>query len=326
MVMMINGGAYCLPATYRSLIRPVRVNNVPHRTTKQLEMAAVSGLKRKKSTTDPSSGRQGGIQVKKRKRRLHLYNSDDDDEEQPGGQVDAVPGPGSDPDGLHPLKNTTISLEAQQGGPDHVTGSISTISSVEDDEENEDDKEEEEEISDEDHSSKGHKRRKRDDPDVFARSLSKILNSKLSSSKRADPVLARSKVALAANQELVDVRLEAKARHQMRDEKRAQLDRGRVRDVLGVNEGDSKMEGSAAEVMELERRLKKTAQRGVVKLFNAVRAAQVKGEQAAREANRAGLFSATEKKDRVNEMSKQGFLDLIAGGATDTNRRSGMSN
>ena len=230
--------------------------------------------------------------------------------------MDVVPDPGPDPDGFLPSENATISLETEQSGPDQVTGLVSTgrdASSIEDEEDDEDDEEDEEEISDEDHKPNGRKRRKRDDPDVFARSLSKILHSKLSSSKRADPVLARSKVALAANQELVDARLEAKARHQMRHEKKAQLDRGRVRDVLGV-EGHGKMGGSAAEVMELERRLKKTAQRGVVKLFNAVRAAQVKGEQAAREANRAGLFSATEKKDRVNEMSKQGFLDLIAGG------------
>ncbi|KAI9885149.1 MAG: hypothetical protein M1823_003036 [Watsoniomyces obsoletus] len=164
------------------------------------------------------------------------------------------------------------------------------------------------------HPSTGHKPRKRDDPEVFATSLSKILNSKLSSSKRADPVLARSKVAAAANQELVDARLEAKARHKLREEKKAQLDRGRVKDVLGVEGNDDKVNRSAAEVMELERMLKKTAQRGVVKLFNAVRAAQVKGEQAEREAKKAGIVSMKEREERVNEMSKQGFLDLIASG------------
>lgn len=167
--------------------------------------------------------------------------------------------------------------------------------------------------SDTQHSA-GQKRRKRDDPEVFATSLSKILNSKLSTSKRADPVLARSKVARAANQELDDARIEAKARHKLREEKKAQLDRGRVRDVLGV-EGNG-AEGSTAEMIELERRLKKTAQRGVVKLFNAVRAAQVKGEQAAKEARKAGVVSAKDREAKVNEMSKKGFLDLIAGGGT----------
>lgn len=156
------------------------------------------------------------------------------------------------------------------------------------------------------------KKRKRNDPDVFATSISKILNSKLSTSKRSDPVLARSKVAIAASQELSEAKLEAKARHKLRDEKKAALDRGRVKDVLGV-EGENG-ERSAAEVREFEKRLKKTAQRGVVKLFNAVRAAQVKGEQAAREAKKAGVIGVKSTEDKVNEMSKQGFLELIAAG------------
>ncbi len=161
-------------------------------------------------------------------------------------------------------------------------------------------------------SSVGRKRRKRDDPDVFANSLSKILNSKLTTSKRADPVLARSRAATEANQELADARLEAKARQKLRDEKKALLEKGRVKDVLGVERDGA--DGSSAEVLELERRLKKTAQRGVVKLFNAVRAAQVKGEQAAQEAKKEGVIGAKEREAKVNEMSKKGFLDLIAGG------------
>jgi len=68
------------------------------------------------------------------------------------------------------------------------------------------------------------------------------------------------------------------------------------------------------QVMEEEKRLRKTAQRGVVKLFNAVRAAQVKGEEASREARAKGLVGQGRREERVNEMSKKGFLDLIAGG------------
>ena len=72
--------------------------------------------------------------------------------------------------------------------------------------------------------------------------------------------------------------------------------------------------GSAAMVAEQEKRLRKTAQRGVVKLFNAVRAAQVKGEEAAREARKKGVVGAGRREEKVTEMSKKGFLDLIAGG------------
>ncbi|KAI9751394.1 MAG: hypothetical protein M1815_001160 [Lichina confinis] len=173
-------------------------------------------------------------------------------------------------------------------------------------------------------SSVARKRRKRDDPDVFATTLSKILNSKLSTSKRADPVLARSKVANEANQELADARLEAKARQRLRNEKKVQLDKGRVKDVLGV--GTDGGQGSAAETVELERRLKKVAQRGVIKLFNAVRAAQVKGERAAQEAKKQGVVSFKDREAKVMEMSKKGFLDLIAQGGTREKMSVGKTN
>lgn len=154
-------------------------------------------------------------------------------------------------------------------------------------------------------------RRKRNDPAVFANSMTKILASKLSTSKRSDPVLARSATAALANAELADSRLEIKARRKLREDRKLALEKGRVKDVLlgtdakGTEGGD----GSVGEAMELERRLRKTAQRGVVKLFNAVRAAQVKGEEAARQGGAAGR-----KRERVGEMSRQGFLELVAGG------------
>lgn len=75
---------------------------------------------------------------------------------------------------------------------------------------------------------------------------------------------------------------------------------------------------------------------GVVKLFNAVRAAQIKGEEASRQVKQKGVvgMGAREEKGRlpnlpssfihwtkltqlpllVTEMSKQGFLSLIQAG------------
>jgi len=160
--------------------------------------------------------------------------------------------------------------------------------------------------------------RKRNDPEAFATSMSKILGSKLSTSKRSDPVLSRSVNALQANKEMADAALEKKARHKLRDDKRAALEKGRVKDVLGAStawDAQHGIEGgvSVQEIMEEEKRLRKTAQRGVVKMFNAVRAAQVKGEEAAREARTKGIVGQGRREERVNEMSKKGFLDLIAG-------------
>ncbi|CAC9894055.1 unnamed protein product [Aureobasidium pullulans] len=154
------------------------------------------------------------------------------------------------------------------------------------------------------------KTRKRNDPTAFATSMSKILGTKLTTSKRQDPVLSRSAAATAASKELADQKLELKAKRKMHAEKREALDKGRVKDVLGLNTP----EVSTAQIQETEKRLQKTAQRGVVKLFNAVRAAQVQGEQARSEAKKEGVVGISQREERVSEMSKKGFLDLIATG------------
>jgi len=153
-------------------------------------------------------------------------------------------------------------------------------------------------------------KRKRNDPTAFATSISKILDTKLTSTKRSDPVLSRSKSAADANKSLADSKLDAKARAQIRAERKQALDRGRVKDVLGLE-----TEGvDTGKIQEEEKRLKKTAQRGVVKLFNAVRAAQVKAEEAVRQTRAEGVVGMQKREERVNEMSKQGFLDLISSG------------
>ena len=183
------------------------------------------------------------------------------------------------------------------------------------------------------------KKRKRNDPSAFATSMTKILSSKLSTSKRSDPVLARSKTAALASQELSNSRLETKARHNLREEKKAEFDKGRVRDVLGLELASAApraitvpravdptgQEGmSVGEIAEQERRLRKTAQRGVVKLFNAVRAAQVKAEEAGREARKKGVVGVGRREEKVSEMSKQGFLDLITGGRASAKPKIGV--
>lgn len=148
---------------------------------------------------------------------------------------------------------------------------------------------------------------KRNDPEAFSTSISKILSTKLSQSARKDPVLSRSREAAETSKELADERLEKKARAKIRADRKEDLERGRVKDVLGLSTG------VAGNTAEEEKRLRKIAQRGVIKLFNAVRAAQVKGEEAAKEARKQGTVGAMNRVERANEMSKQGFLDLING-------------
>ncbi|RMZ68039.1 ribosomal rna-processing 15 [Pyrenophora seminiperda CCB06] len=152
--------------------------------------------------------------------------------------------------------------------------------------------------------------RKRNDPEAFANSISKILGSKLTTSKRSEPILSRSKDAATANRELADSKLTEKARRQVVAERKALQNKGRVKDVLGLNDPDV----STAVTSTKEKELKRTAQKGVIKLFNAVRAAQVKGEQAERESKAGMVVGMDKREEKVKEMSKQGFLDMITGG------------
>ncbi|KAL8938332.1 MAG: hypothetical protein Q9216_003955 [Gyalolechia sp. 2 TL-2023] len=170
---------------------------------------------------------------------------------------------------------------------------------------------------------------KRNDPTAFATSISSILTTKLPTSTRTDPVLARSSSAHAANTEIREGLLEKRARQQLRAEKKALLEKGRVKDVLlGIAVGEENAEGQREEgavgkIMEEEKRLKKTAQRGVVKLFNAVRMAQVRGEEARKEAMGKGIVGAKRREEKVAEMSKKGFLELVASGGGKGKGKSG---
>lgn len=157
------------------------------------------------------------------------------------------------------------------------------------------------------------KKTKRNDPAAFANAISTILNSKLTTSKRSDPVLSRSKTAQDAAKEQNESKLEVKARRKLREDKKAAQDKGHVRDVLGVGEGGV----TTGEVVEEEKRLKRTAQRGVVKLFNAVRAAQVQAENAEKEGVSEGTVGIDKRKEKVNEMSKRSFLDLLVSGGKE---------
>ena len=148
---------------------------------------------------------------------------------------------------------------------------------------------------------------KRNDPTAFSSSITKILSTKLPQSARHDPLLTRSASAHSTSQSLNQSRLEARAKAHLRAQRKAELDRNRVTDVLGLESGN------AGAVAEEEKRLRKIAQRGVVKLFNAVRAAQVRSEEALREEREKGTVGRREREEKAKEMSKMGFLELIGG-------------
>ncbi|KAI1805970.1 Rrp15p-domain-containing protein [Daldinia bambusicola] len=189
---------------------------------------------------------------------------------------------------------------------------------AESDDDNDGDEEGDDSDGEDDPTSTGQSKKsksKRNDPDAFATSMSKILSTKLSSTRRADPVLSRSVEAHKAAKEAVDNALEAKARRHLREQKRLAQEKGRVKDVLvGAVDEDGRPETSTQEIQQTEKRLKKVAHRGVVMLFRAVREAQERAAEAERETRKDGIVGVQRRQEKVNEMSRQGFLDLIAGG------------
>jgi hypothetical protein len=226
----------------------------------------------------------------------------------------------SDPDELPgPTSTVEPAPKLQQMARDAPVG---TDSDSDYDSEEYDDDEYDIEAGDDSTGQRQKTKSKRNDPTAFATSLSKILSTKLSTSRRADPVLARSADAQKVSREAQDAILESKARLRLREQKRLALEKGRVRDVLvatattgAAGEGDGNTPtATTAQILEIERRLRKVAQRGVVRLFNAVRAAQVRALEAERTMRNEGVTGVKRREEKVTEMSRKGFLDLIASG------------
>ena len=274
-------------------------------------------------------GMQGKTARPKKFRKQLQYHSDSEDDKEDDGNFKAVNLADSDEeeDGgvsltkkkvAKPLPKTkkpkTTPVPQPKPSADEKDSSNDEDEDEHDDDDDEDhdasESEEDGNLSDSSQTNTGGKRRaipKRNDPTAFSTSISKILSTKLPSSARADPVLSRSKYAAQLSSEFANEKLDKQARAKMRAEKKEELDRGRVRDVAGIERGLSGI------VAEDEKRLRKMAQRGVVKLFNAVRAAQVRGEEAAKDERKKGTVGMGEREKAVNEVSKQGFLELING-------------
>lgn len=133
--------------------------------------------------------------------------------------------------------------------------------------------------------------------ETFATAFNAILGSKLKAYDRKDPILARNKTT---HKKLESERLEDEARRALRAERKEEQDRHRVKNLL------PKDSYKVRETLEYERGLKKVAQKGVVKLFNAVLVTQVStSEDLNSEAGSA------KDSDAVNDLRKLKFLDLV---------------
>ncbi|KAF1796577.1 Rrp15p-domain-containing protein [Mucor lusitanicus] len=170
---------------------------------------------------------------------------------------------------------------------------------AEDDEDDDDEPEDDEFDDDEmDLEEDGVKQPKKYSSEAFSDAMTKILASTLTGSDKRQPILARSK---GLERKLEDEKLDYKARKIMSAEKKALKEKGRVIPDFTT--------------FEYEKRLRKVATRGVVKLFNAIRTQQKVTEVAVQNASETRkTLSAIEKAKNVSTMSKSSFLDLLKTG------------
>lgn len=268
-------------------------------------MSTMSQMKRKLEDRE----KKRVVRPKKRSRKQREYHSSSEDSDVSENEFAPVNLDESDEDQPE-HKSNEVEQESEGGSTGASSGSEGGLEIAVESSASEDEDQDEEvdgtEPSDKVNGSRQKRTTKRNDPEAFSTSISKILSTKLSQSARKDPLLSRSREATETTSTLANERLERRAQAKLRAEKKEKLERGRVRDVLGLESG------IAGEVAEEEKRLRKIAQRGVVKLFNAVRAAQIRGEQAAKEERKKGTVGMTNREEKVNEMTKQGFLDFIS--------------
>ena len=165
---------------------------------------------------------------------------------------------------------------------------------------------------------------KADNPSAFASSMAGILEYKLTRTQRANPILARSADAKEADETLLDMKLEKKAKAEMRKEKFKKGGTGSdsntkskeihgdgaqdlVTNVLGIDEPLEPQEVFAYQ--QHERELRKIAQKGVVKMFNAFASVR----ERAMEAQALG-GSRAKKEEKATEMTKVGWLEYVGQG------------
>ncbi|ANB14560.1 Rrp15p [Sugiyamaella lignohabitans] len=152
--------------------------------------------------------------------------------------------------------------------------------------------------------------KKEKEQESFAKAMSAILQSKVKAHDRENPILVRSKKTA---KDLETSRLDAKARRALAAEKKQVQDKDRVRNLLEVRpQEDGSEPQTVQQLLEQEKKLRKIAQRGVVRLFNAVLASQTVVNTASNSGEK--ILGLTKKEEQMTEMSKDTFLDLIRSG------------
>ncbi|EDO16263.1 hypothetical protein Kpol_505p40 [Vanderwaltozyma polyspora DSM 70294] len=146
----------------------------------------------------------------------------------------------------------------------------------------------------------------------FSSAVNAILSSHLKAYDRKDPIMARNKKVLKQNE---SDKLEQKAKKQIANEKKKILAKARKTDIIPIaTEGQSGEE--VRKILEKEARLRKIAQKGAVKLFNAILSTQVKTDHEIK-TSLTDIKNKQERKEYITEVSKEKFLDLVKAAGDD---------
>ena len=196
-----------------------------------------------------------------------------------------------------------------------VDASGSEESQGEDNEDEDGDEEEGDEEEDEDFPRKKKaKMNKHDDGSAgFSQALNAILGSHLKAYDRKDPIMSRNKSVLKQNE---SQKLELKAKKALLAEKKKLLNKTRKKEVIPTVSDENKSGEEIRKIIEKETRLRKIAQKGAVKLFNAILSTQVKTEKEVSEGF-TDIKNRKEKKQLITEVSKEKFLDMVNAAADD---------
>lgn len=213
-----------------------------------------------------------------------------------------------------PEKDTI--MEGDEAEEEEQNSSSDESSKIIDNEQSDAEEDDDEEEEDDDFPrKKKSKNSKHDDGSTgFSAAVNAILSSHLKAYDRKDPIMARNKKVLKQSE---SEKLEYKAKKALLAEKKKLLGKARKTDIIPIASGEDRSE-NIRKVLEKETALRKIAQKGAVKLFNAILATQVKTEKEVSE-NLSGIKNKEEKKELITEVSKEKFLDLVKAAAGSDN-------
>ncbi|CAI6828689.1 BFH_HP2_G0056100.mRNA.1.CDS.1 [Saccharomyces cerevisiae] len=213
-----------------------------------------------------------------------------------------------------PEKDTI--MEGDEAEEDEQSSSSDESSKIIDNEQSDAEEDDDEEEEDDDFPrKKKSKNSKHDDGSTgFSAAVNAILSSHLKAYDRKDPIMARNKKVLKQSE---SEKLEYKAKKALLAEKKKLLGKARKTDIIPIASGEDRSE-NIRKVLEKETALRKIAQKGAVKLFNAILATQVKTEKEVSE-NLSEIKNKEEKKELITEVSKEKFLDLVKAAAGSDN-------